>query len=104
MNFNGRIVQFGNLSMYNAPGHIEMVPANDLVIALKVSLNIFSWIDFLNRILPYNSVFQQDVRRIWWVFVVLLNILLHSARGRQIRKKNPLSDASTFYEAQWTLL
>ena len=36
MNFNGRVIQLGNLAMYDAPGDIEMVPANDLVVALKV--------------------------------------------------------------------
>ena len=49
--------------MYNAPGHIEMVPANDLVIALKVSLNIFSWIDFLKEsyhtILYFNKMIAE---------------------------------------------
>jgi len=35
MNFNGRVVQLGNLAMYDAPGDIEMVPANDLVVGLK---------------------------------------------------------------------
>ena len=36
MNFNGRVIQLGNLAMYDAPGDIEMVPANDLVVGLKV--------------------------------------------------------------------
>ena len=41
MNFNGRVVQLGNLAMYDAPGDIEMVPANDLVVGLKVILKCY---------------------------------------------------------------
>ena len=36
MNYNGRVIQLGNLSRYNSPGNIDMVPANDFVIGLKV--------------------------------------------------------------------
>ena len=48
MNFNGRVIQLGNLAMYNAPGDIEMVPANDLVVALKVFFKCY----FKNTVSP----------------------------------------------------
>ena len=37
MNYGGRIIQLGNMALYNNPRQIPTVAANDLAIALKVS-------------------------------------------------------------------
>ena len=39
MSPRGRVCVFGNLSSYNDPTNIPMVPSNDLAIALKVSIS-----------------------------------------------------------------
>lgn len=42
MNFCGRVVQLGNLALYNCPRSIPTVPANDMAVALK-ELSIYGF-------------------------------------------------------------
>ena len=50
----GRVCVLGNLSAYNNPRSVPMVPANDLAVALKVGLEVWN-VSFLGLSLMLND-------------------------------------------------
>ena len=64
MNYGGRIIQLGNLSLYNNPQKVAMIPANDLMVALKeltiVGFNVFRYSEFFEETLDELSQLCRD--------------------------------------------
>ena len=64
MNYGGRIVQLGNLALYNTPQQVPMVPANDLAVALKeltiVGFNVFRYAEYFEETLDELSELCRD--------------------------------------------
>ena len=64
MNYGGRIIQLGNLALYNTPQQVPMVPANDLAVALKeltiVGFNVFRYAEYFEETLDELSELCRD--------------------------------------------